>query len=365
MREDYLTQFERLVRSEKYQLADQLAEYIAKQNLLTHMNRAEALKLVYRMGFVYPELVLHGILPQRNDIPQPFIDCLRMAIGEIPSSRIYRGKDMLVSVKSALYKQKDIKAKILLCLFYTSYGLIPISLVKNTELTIGGPPLIPLKKKKGGLVSVIVTTYNSETFVERCLDSLINQTWENIEIIVVDDASIDNTVQIIKEKYPQVKLVPLECNAGTYHARNVGISYAVGEYVTFQDSDDWSHPQRVEIQMNFLPRESEVCANYSSFFRINVDSGLPDARQLYPLVRLNLSSLLIKKEDILRLDGFDASQRVESDRKLFEMIRNYNGSKVEILSHPLAVGALRRNSLTTSESYGFNKYGYSPARVYY
>lgn len=365
MREDYLTQFERLVRSENYQSADQLAEYIAKQNLLTHMSRAEALKLVYRMGFVYPELVLRSILPQRNDIPQPFIDCLKMAIGLMPSGRIYRGKDMLVSVKSALYRQKTSKAKLLLCLFYASYGLIPISLVKDTRLTIGGFPLIPIKKKKGSLVSIIVTTYNSETFVERCLDSLINQTWENIEIIVVDDASTDNTVQIIMNKYPQIKLVLLECNAGTYNARNMGISHAAGEYVTFQDSDDWSHPQRVEIQMNFLPKDSAVCANYSSFFRINVDSGLPDVRQLYPLVRLNLSSLLIKKEDILQLDGFDDSQRVESDRKLFEIIKRHNGSKVKILPHPLAVGALRRDSLTTSKSYGFNKYGYSPARVYY
>lgn len=91
-------------------------------------------------------------------------------------------------------------------------------------------------------VSVIVPFYNVENYIEKCIKSLINQTLEDIEIILVNDGSKDNSINIAKkyaEKYPE-KIVYLEKeNGGLGDARNYGIPYAKGEYIAFVDSDDY------------------------------------------------------------------------------------------------------------------------------
>lgn len=91
-------------------------------------------------------------------------------------------------------------------------------------------------------VSVIVPIYNVEKYLEKCLDSLVNQTLEDIEIILVNDGSTDNSGQIVKEyvsKYKE-KIVYLEKqNGGLSDARNYGLEYAKGDYISFVDSDDY------------------------------------------------------------------------------------------------------------------------------
>ena len=90
-------------------------------------------------------------------------------------------------------------------------------------------------------VSVIVPVYNVEKYIARCLTSLVNQTIEDLEIIVVNDGSKDNSEQIIKEfkkDYKNIIYVKKE-NGGLSSARNFGLIYATGEYVAFLDSDDY------------------------------------------------------------------------------------------------------------------------------
>lgn len=90
-------------------------------------------------------------------------------------------------------------------------------------------------------VSIIIPSYNSQDYLERCLDSVINQVYKNIEIIVVDDASTDKTKEIIK-KYAEKdrRIIPFyqTTNKGVSAARNVGLKAATGEYILFVDSDD-------------------------------------------------------------------------------------------------------------------------------
>ena len=96
-------------------------------------------------------------------------------------------------------------------------------------------------------ISVIIPCYNVEKYVAKCLDSIVNQTIgvENLEIILVDDVSTDNTVSILKEyeaKYPkQIMVILCEKNGRQGTARNIGLSYASGKYISFVDSDDWIH----------------------------------------------------------------------------------------------------------------------------
>ena len=89
------------------------------------------------------------------------------------------------------------------------------------------------------LVSVIVPTYNVERYVEDCIDSLISQTYPNIEIIVIDDGSKDATVYLLNQYKDKIKLTANDNNKGQGARRNQGIKLAKGEYIYFVDSDDW------------------------------------------------------------------------------------------------------------------------------
>lgn len=91
------------------------------------------------------------------------------------------------------------------------------------------------------LLSIIIPVYNTEKYLHRCLESVINQTYKNLEIIIVDDGSTDLSVSICKEiekKDSRVTVIS-NCDKGTSSARNFGISKAEGEYITFVDSDDY------------------------------------------------------------------------------------------------------------------------------
>jgi len=98
------------------------------------------------------------------------------------------------------------------------------------------------------LVSVIVPVYNSETKLNRCIDSILNQTYRNIELILIDDGSIDCSLDICNRyanKDKRIKVLHQE-NFGVSAARNSGLRYAVGDYVTFVDSDDYVAPDYIE-----------------------------------------------------------------------------------------------------------------------
>jgi FkbM family methyltransferase len=108
--------------------------------------------------------------------------------------------------------------------------------------------------KDGGntpLVSVIVAVYNVGTYLSQCLDSLVNQTLKSIEIIVVNDASQDNSAAIINEyrsRYPHLlRVVTCEHNKGLASVRNIGMKIARGQYIAFTDGDDWADIRMCEV----------------------------------------------------------------------------------------------------------------------
>jgi len=100
-------------------------------------------------------------------------------------------------------------------------------------------------------VSVIVPIYNVKSYLKRCVNSLLNQTYKNIEILLVDDCSTDGGEKIAKEyseKYPQFcKFMQRQENGGLSAARNSGIENVTGDYLTFVDSDDWVHPDYIKL----------------------------------------------------------------------------------------------------------------------
>lgn len=101
------------------------------------------------------------------------------------------------------------------------------------------------------MVSVIIPTYNRANVIKKAIDSVLNQTYENLELIIVDDCSTDNTREIVGDiDDPRIKYVCLSKNSGACAARNKGIDMAKGQYIAFQDSDDEWLPSKLEKQLS-------------------------------------------------------------------------------------------------------------------
>ena len=121
-------------------------------------------------------------------------------------------------------------------------------------------------------VSIIVPVYNpQEAHLIKCIESLINQTFKNLEIIIIDNASIGNNPQILKEysrKDERIKLIKFEKNLGYAGACNRGLALSTGDYVQFVDSDDWLEINAVEELLDFMEnnKECDFCFFYADVF---------------------------------------------------------------------------------------------------
>ena len=110
-------------------------------------------------------------------------------------------------------------------------------------------------------ISIIVPVYNCAKYIKKCLDSLINQTFKNIEIILVNDGSTDNSEEII-QSYDDNRIVYIkQKNQGPSAARNLGIDLAKGEYIGFVDSDDWIDADYYEKLYNAIAANNAIITN--------------------------------------------------------------------------------------------------------
>lgn len=105
-------------------------------------------------------------------------------------------------------------------------------------------------------VSIVIPAYNSEKFIGRCLSSIAHQTYQNIEIVVVNDGSNDSTSEIVKKMQksdPRIVYIS-QANSGVSSARNTGINASTGEFITFIDSDDTIEPDTIEKTMDYFQK---------------------------------------------------------------------------------------------------------------
>ena len=126
-------------------------------------------------------------------------------------------------------------------------------------------------KPKSVKVSVIVPVYNAEKYLNKCLDSLINQTLKDIEIIVIDDFSTDNSLKILEDYAKndnRIKLIKQRENCGQGTARNLALNIAGGEYIMFLDADDWYENNACEISYNQITKNNnDVCLfNFYNYY---------------------------------------------------------------------------------------------------
>ena len=121
------------------------------------------------------------------------------------------------------------------------------------------------------LVSIITPMYNSENFIGETIKSVINQTYNNWEMIIIDDASSDNSIAIVENiinEESRIKLIKSNIDLGPAKARNMGIELASGRYISFLDSDDLWLPEKLEKQIIFM-NEKQCALSYSSYQKID------------------------------------------------------------------------------------------------
>ena len=205
-------------------------------------------------------------------------------------------------------------------------------------------------------VSVIMPAFNAAETIEWVIESLLRQTWKNLEIIVIDDLSTDATAKIVEgisRSDSRVQLVRKSVNRGAYAARNSGLQKSSGDLVIVHDSDDWSHPQRIELQIEALRKNPEVVAVKSHWVRVG-----PDLAILGPwipkgtLFDLNFSSLLFRRT-LLKVVGQWDEVLVGGDAEFYSRLQSRFGRNCVLKlpqEHLLAFALTRENSLTRAKA---------------
>lgn len=150
------------------------------------------------------------------------------------------------------------------------------------------------------LVSIITPLYNSEKFIEETIKSVLNQTYNNWEMLIVDDCSTDSGVEIV-EKYQKkdnrIKLLKNNMNVGVSKTRNKAINLSKGKYIAFLDSDDLWRKNKLEKQIGFMENKN-IMLSYTTYRKINEDGSkrgtinVPDKLNYKQLLKGNLMGCL-------------------------------------------------------------------------
>ena len=212
------------------------------------------------------------------------------------------------------------------------------------------------------LVSVVIPAYNRKHTLKRSIDSVLRQTYRNFEIILVDDCSTDGTMEFMEAEYGAVSDVNIvcvrnDCNLGAAGSRNVGVSYAKGDYIAFHDSDDEWYPDKLKKQMlHFMKCDSGVGAVYSAFYlnekkkvvcppkegKMSWKSGyIFHSLLIRPLV--GMITLVVRKRVLLEVGGFNEQLNSMEDYELtIRIARKY---EIDLVDEILAVAHDSENSV--------------------
>ena len=221
------------------------------------------------------------------------------------------------------------------------------------------------------LTSIITPLYNSEVFIAETINSVIGQTYNNWELLLIDDGSKDKTIKIIEsyiKQYPNISLIKNKTNLGAAISRNKGIEAAKGEYIAFLDADDLWKPTKLEKQISFMIDENcDVC--FSSYEQIN-EAGEPLNKLVKALPVLNYKTLL-KTNYIGNLTGIYSAKKLgkitspnlrkRQDWLLWLSAIKTSGKPAKSIQESLAYYRVRDNSMS-SDKFELLKHNYNVYR---
>lgn len=211
-------------------------------------------------------------------------------------------------------------------------------------------------KQEQPLVSVIIAAKNAAATIETSINSLRRQTWSNLEILVVDDGSSDDTVACVSRLAAldgRVVLLTNDRTPGAYGARNSGLEKAIGDFIAFHDADDWAHPRRIERQVAPLKASAGSLCRY---FRVS-DDGLIVNPRVFPLLRKNPILLVLRREALMQLGPFEEVRLGGDSEFLARMSDRFGRASVAQVSACLVVARWSASSLMGAPDTGLSREG--------
>ncbi len=171
-----------------------------------------------------------------------------------------------------------------------------------------------IKTEKKTLVSVIIPTFNRKETIKRAIESVLKQTYDNIECIIIDDGSEDGTENIIAGiTSDKIRYIRLDTNHGASYARNIGIEVSKGDYIAFQDSDDFWLSTKIEIQLRYMIQKG-LDVSFCRIKRITPDGKIV----LFP--KGNFKDSNLTQERILS-KSYASTQTLMCKRKCFDVCK--------------------------------------------
>jgi GT2 family glycosyltransferase len=216
-------------------------------------------------------------------------------------------------------------------------------------------------------ISVVIPCYNASAWIASSLQSVLDQGWPMLEVLVVDDGSTDGSVELVRTRFPEVKLLQQK-NAGSAAARNTGIQAARGDWVAFIDADDWWAPGKLRAQMELLSShpEARMCCTAWQVWHSEEPEPDPGLRQsldrpstgvgqgrsatgwIYPELLVGCcvwtSTVLARTELLRQLGGFDVGLKIGEDYDLW--LRASRLTPIVRVQRPLALYRQHPHSLT-------------------
>ena len=256
------------------------------------------------------------------------------------------------------------------------HGLLPVKLDDRAgssfdRLSADVPDHAFVDDPHAPLVTVIMSTFKPDDSFRTAVSSLVAQTWRNIEILVVDDHSpkeYDDLLESVTSMDPRITLIRMPKNGGTYRIRNHAIPLSRGSFITFQDSDDWAHPERIERQVAPLLEPTGVVATHARGARMYPDLSI--VKVGYSTFRMAAASLMFRRDVVLRaLGGFDETRKA-ADTEFAERLRTVFGEEALLdLPDVLVFTQLTEGSLSRSDfAFGWHhgsRVVYGDARRYW
>ncbi|NYS60319.1 glycosyltransferase [Vreelandella salicampi] len=294
-------------------------------------------------------LYLHGLVERFPNCPDiPLARCNFLGMASLGSANITHRQQTL----NRLFSQHGLTAVRLWG--NSSEQVYPVW--EFDSLSSVAQPLSETAPSPCPRVSVMVPMYNAEASIATALRGLLAQTWPNLELLLVDDASSDATLAVVKRELAadpprtglKVTVLSHARNQGAYAARNTALAHATGDFITTHDSDDWSHPQKLEYQALALIKQPEAAGCFSHWVRATQALHFTHWCMEQGWIYRNISSLMIRRQ-VSETLGFWDNVSVAADTEFHNRLLAVYGAEalVDVLPGvPLAIGRQEAGSLT-------------------
>ncbi|WP_150119566.1 glycosyltransferase family 2 protein [Enteractinococcus helveticum] len=246
--------------------------------------------------------------------------------------------------------------------FYSQLGMSQVSLLDNESLSLlDRLTAAGSRQITGPKISVIMPTFSPGPGIRTAIRSLLDQSWMNFEVIVVNDSSPAEYRSIFDELEridTRIRIVHQNENTGAYVARNAGLAMATGDFITTHDDDDWSHPDKLAMQIQVMLEDNEVVATTSAHIRTTAEADFRRINMRAQFMQMNYSSLMFRRSVVEEIGPWDTVNRGGDSEFYTRLIEYYGNDRVTNLNdQPLSFSRIWEGSLTSGEmSRGYFSY---------